>query len=444
MQTEISQEMDLLNERGRITREGYARRPVWRYRRGAVRAPWWRIKEWDYYAVIDQGRGVGVTITFSDLGYAGLIGLCFVDVKNGLVRQVDTLKPLTRGKLGLAEEVDAPHVLEYADKKLRVRLERSGDERRLFFSDAGGSAARDLGDKSGSGAAGAVRSAVSAGAAGGALGGAEASAGDRAMAGAGVAGPKFGRGRAGKAAGEVTTDNKGARPDTLGRGVKEARLEGEIVLQQPSDQERMVIATSWAKKRTAFYYNQKINCMPAEGWMRAEGDEFRFSPETSFGVLDWGRGRWTYRNRWYWASASGLVDGVPFGFNLGYGFTDRSPASENMLFYGGDIVQGQTSEEGRDKVRPQSSLKAHKLEDVSFEFDAHDYLKPWNVHSSDGRLEMIFEPTVNRAARFNLLLIESDQNQVFGYYSGRAVLDDGRTLEFSGLAGSAEEVFNRW
>jgi len=57
---------------------------------------------------------------------------------------------------------------------------------------------------------------------------------------------------------------------------------------------------------------------------------------------------------------------------------------------------------------------------------------------------MLFEPTVNRVGRFNLLLIESDQNQVFGYYSGRAVLDDGRVLEFSGLPGFAEDVFNRW
>jgi len=280
MQTEVSREMELLQEDGRITQEGYARRPVWRYRRGAVRAPWWRIKEWDYYAVVDQERGAGVTITFSDLGYAGLMALCFVDVKHGLFRQVDTLKPLTRGKLGLAEEADAPHVLEYADKTLWLRLERAGDQRRLSFSDGG------------------------SGAAGAAAHGSTSSAGTGVKAGSG------------------------------------ARLEGEIVLRQPAEQERMAIATSWAKKRTAFYYNQKINCMPAEGWMRAEGDEYRFAPETSFGVLDWGRGRWTYRNRWYWASASGLVDGVPFGFNLGYGFSDRSPASENMLFYGGIVFRG--------------------------------------------------------------------------------------------------------
>src|SRR6056297_2331128 len=140
MQTEISQDMELLRDDGRITREGYARQPVWQYRRDRVRAPWWRIKEWDYYAVIDQASGAGVTITFSDLGYAGLIALCFVDVKHGLVRQVDTLKPLTRGKLGLAEEADTENVLEYSDKTLWLRLERAGDERRLSFSDAGAGA----------------------------------------------------------------------------------------------------------------------------------------------------------------------------------------------------------------------------------------------------------------------------------------------------------------
>ncbi len=45
------------------------------------------------------------------------------------------------------------------------------------------------------------------------------------------------------------------------------------------------------------------------------------------------------------AKASGLVDGVPFGWNIGYGFGDTSAATENMLFYNG---------------------KAHKLHSVQF------------------------------------------------------------------------------
>ncbi len=72
--------------------------------------------------------------------------------------------------------------------------------------------------------------------------------------------------------------------------------------------------------------------MTARGSVRFDGQEYVFDPATSFAVLDWGRGVWTYKNTWYWGSASGLVDGVPFGFNIGYGFGDTSAASENMLF----------------------------------------------------------------------------------------------------------------
>jgi len=39
---------------------------------------------------------------------------------------------------------------------------------------------------------------------------------------------------------------------------------------------------------------------------------------SKFGGLDWGRGNWTYKNRWYWGSASGLLKGDSFGWNIGY------------------------------------------------------------------------------------------------------------------------------
>ena len=71
--------------------------------------------------------------------------------------------------------------------------------------------------------------------------------------------------------------------------------------------ESMVIATPFAEKETAFYYNQKINCMPATGKVEFDGKTFEFKEGESFGVLDWGRGVWTYKNTWYWGSASGPV-----------------------------------------------------------------------------------------------------------------------------------------
>ena len=200
-------------------------------------------------------------------------------------------------------------------------------------------------------------------------------------------------------------------------------LEADIVLIQPPNADSMNIATSWKENRRAFYYNRKINCMPASGTVTLGSKTCEFSPETSFGGLDWGRGVWTYKNRWYWGSASGLLDGVPFGWNIGYGFSDRSPASENMVFYGG---------------------KAHKFGEVSFKIDTSNYLAPWKFGSSDGRFEMDFEPIVDRNSSTNVALVKSVQHQVFGYFSGRVILDDGTSLEVKRFLGFAEDVLNWW
>ena len=203
-------------------------------------------------------------------------------------------------------------------------------------------------------------------------------------------------------------------------------ISGEIRLENP-EQESMVIVTPFAEKETAFYYNQKINCMPASGQVEFDGEVYRFDKENSFGVLDWGRGVWTYDNVWYWGSASGLVEGVPFGFNIGYGFGDTSSASENMLFYGG---------------------KAHKLSQVTFNIpmkaDKEDYMSPWTFTSDDGRFEMDFVPIIDRAACTDVKLICYDQHQVFGRFTGKAVLDDGKEIYVKDFLGFAEKVHNKW
>ena len=203
-------------------------------------------------------------------------------------------------------------------------------------------------------------------------------------------------------------------------------IRGEIRLENPQ-QESMVIVTPFAEKDTAFYYNQKINCLPASGSVEFDGQTYIFDKENSFGVLDWGRGVWTYDNVWYWGSASGLADGVPFGFNIGYGFGDTSAASENMLFYGG---------------------KAHKLSQVTFNIPMkdgmEDYMSPWTFTSDDGRFEMDFVPIIDRAACTDVKLICSDQHQVFGRFTGKAVLDDGKEIYIKDFLGFAEKVHNKW
>lgn len=191
-------------------------------------------------------------------------------------------------------------------------------------------------------------------------------------------------------------------------------------------EESIVICTPFEKDKH-FYYNQKINCMRAKGTVKIGAETYVFEPGSAFGVLDWGRGVWTYHNTWYWGSASGLADGEDFGFNIGYGFGDTSAASENMLFYKG---------------------KAHKLSQVVFEIPMkagkEDYLKPWKFSSDDGRFEMDFTPIINRASCTDFKILKSDQNQVFGRFTGRAVLDDGTEVIVKDLLGFAEKVENKW
>ena len=191
-------------------------------------------------------------------------------------------------------------------------------------------------------------------------------------------------------------------------------------------EESMVICTPF-KKEAHFYYNQKINCLRAKGTVKIGEEVFTFEPDTAFGVLDWGRGVWTYENTWYWGSASGLVDGKDFGFNIGYGFGDTSAASENMLFYQG---------------------KTHKLSEVTFHIPMkngeEDYMSPWKFTSDDGRFEMDFVPVLDRHTCADVKIIVSDQHQVFGRFTGKVILDDGTVLQVQDFMGFAEKVRNKW
>ena len=182
-------------------------------------------------------------------------------------------------------------------------------------------------------------------------------------------------------------------------------IDGSVTLTEEPE-ESMVICTPFDKPG-CFYFNQKINCMRARGQVRLGEKTYVFDPADS--------------------SASGQVDGVPFGWNIGYGFGDTSAASENMLFYGG---------------------KAHKLSQVRFHIPQRegrdDFLSPWCFTSDDGRFEMKFVPILDRAACTDVKLIKSDQHQVFGHFTGTATLDDGTVIRVRDMIGFAEKVENKW
>lgn len=342
---EVTSRQDLLDRKGLIIEQGWARRPLWNYDRKAIKASAFKIKEWDYYAVTNQVQGWTICGTISDLGYASLLSVSYIDFKRGFA-QKDEMKFLTMGRMGLKPSSTEDSSVQYIGKEIRLSFIRKGPVRRIM-----------------------------------------------------IAAPTL------------------KLPD--GRVGIDANLE----LSQPQDMESMNIATSWKENRKAFYLNEKVNCMAVSGTVRRGDDTQELAKDEAWGVLDCGRGRWTYQNTWYWGSGSGVVDGHSFGFNIGYGFTDRTPASENVIFYDG---------------------KVHKLDDVRFIIPEDDIMKEWRFESSDGRFEMAFKPAVDRSSTMNLGVIKTVQHQVFGYFTGTAILDDGSPIHVKDFPAFAEKVFNRY
>ena len=335
----------LLDEQGCLREPGYALRPPFDYDHSRIAAPAWRIKDWDYYLVNDERYAIA--LTFSDLGYIGLVSAAVMDFDAVSSVTASELVLTPMGSMGLPSSSDTGDI-NWSNKRCTVSFVHTPAGRRLSFM------LRDF-----------------------------------------VPGEDF---------------------------------EAELLLDE-DPRDSMVIVTPWADAPHAFYYNRKIVGMRARGGFRRGSLVHEFGGEDSFGLLDWGRGVWTYDNTWYWSAAQGRQDGHVVAFNLGYGFGDTSAASENMVFVDG---------------------VAHKLGRVSFDIPgassgAPRYMEPWKMSDTEGRLNLRFEPTIDRCGLIDIAhLLISDQHQVFGTFSGTVLLDDGSTLYIDGLRGFAEDVHNRY
>ncbi len=345
MEHEITARGALLDASGSLREPGWARSLLLDYDRAAIRAPAWRIKEWDYYCVVCGDYALACTI--ADNGYMGFFSASVLDFAAGSNATDEVMTAFPMGRVGLPRS-SAEGTSSIEAKGASIRFEAGGGKRRISIS-----------------------------------------------------WPGF---RAGK-------------------GSPPAGLEAEILLSERPRGDSMVIATPFAGAPRAFYYNQKINCQDAEGSFKFGQRVFPVERGRAFGCLDWGRGVWTWSNTWYWGSASGLAGGSSFGFNIGHGFGDTGAASENMVFHEG---------------------VAHKIGRLEIELDHRDFMKPWRARSGDGRLDLTLEPLLDRQSKTDLGILASIQHQVFGDWSGRATLDDGKTVEFSGLRGWCEKVINRW
>ena len=179
-----------------------------------------------------------------------------------------------------------------------------------------------------------------------------------------------------------------------------------------------------------YFMTTKQNCLPCEGTFRFGGETVRFSKETAFCVLDWGRVCTPYALVWYWGNGSTyLTDGMGkqhlFGFEITWGIGDESAATETCIFYDG---------------------KAHKFGPIDVKtFPKPDkYMQPWEFVSQDDRFRLTMQPFYDHHSDLNIGVMRMHSHQVHGLWSGSVTLDDGTQLAIKDMYAFCEYVENRW
>lgn len=192
-----------------------------------------------------------------------------------------------------------------------------------------------------------------------------------------------------------------------------------LVVDNDPANEKMVIATPFDKP-SQFYLNYKENYYHATGSVRFDAFQMDFGGAT--GLLDWGRGVWPYEHEWFWGNLSSHIEGVPFGFNIGWGFGDLSHATENMYFY---------------------NKKAYKLGQLQVNRDEEDMMKPWELHDEEGKIQLKFTPYFDNYTENKYVVIDTHCHQVYGFFEGVIQTEDGPKT-FKDEMAFIEHAVNKW
>ena len=124
---EVTARQPLLDEDGYLREPGWSKRQVQVYDRSKIKAPAFRIKEWDYYLVLNEDFAGAFTI--SDDGYIGLQSVSLLNFKEGWEHTETILNPFTMGRLHLPSSSEEGNTV-YHDKRLHMEFRKEGDRRR--------------------------------------------------------------------------------------------------------------------------------------------------------------------------------------------------------------------------------------------------------------------------------------------------------------------------
>ena len=205
-------------------------------------------------------------------------------------------------------------------------------------------------------------------------------------------------------------------------GPRSESLVGQVVLTPPEGAESLIAHMPWRGNKKAFFYSRRSPWYFAEGVIQYGISELVFTRGSGWGIFDWGRGVRPRSDLSFWAAACGQAGDRQAGLSVGFNSADSSFGTENAFFLDGKI---------------------HKLDKVSFHVPS-GRLELWRFTSNDKRLEMTFMQQQERDENHQMLFYSLKRRQLFGSFSGKAILDDGSEFAFSDLAGMAERRKSRF
>lgn len=113
---------------GTLAECGWATRLERAYDRSRIKAPKWRIKEWDYYLVNDDEYAVALTV--GDMGYSGLISASVMDFAQAASHTASVITPFPLGRFNLPADSSAGTTV-FENGRVSFRFDVAHGERRL-------------------------------------------------------------------------------------------------------------------------------------------------------------------------------------------------------------------------------------------------------------------------------------------------------------------------
>lgn len=146
---------------------------------------------------------------------------------------------------------------------------------------------------------------------------------------------------------------------------------------------------------------------PIEGELAVGDRTFALRPSDSLGLLDDHKGFYPYVMRWDWVTSAHVAAGEACGFNLTRNqCRDPDRFNENCAWRGDQLGTLPAIEIEREQVRTRDEC--------------------WRIRDREGRVDLVFRPTVPGDVRVNAVIVHSKYRGPFGTFEGR--------LEPAGLA----------